>query len=114
MSALSTGPGTGSEKVPQPAIDLPRNVFRSIPKGSLDRLMKRVQTRVLGDPVETAILDDWWATAVTCTTVRPLETTPLPRAAEPAKVLAGGVRIQGHPRLSARAVWTASRWPRAT
>jgi hypothetical protein len=88
----------------QPALDLPRKPpsrTRSARNGSLDRLMSRVQTRDLGDE-DSVSLDDWTVTSVVFTTVRPLESAPVPAAgAEPAK-LAGGVKLHGHPKLSAK------------
>ena len=89
----------------QPALDLPRPAppqARSVRQGGLDALMKRVQTRNLGDD-NAASLDDWTATSVVFTTVRPLESAPVPATgAEPAK-LAGGVKLRAHPKLSAKA-----------
>ena len=94
----------------QPALDLPRKPpsrTRSARNGSLDRLMSRVQTRDLGDD-DSASLDDWTAASVVFTTVRPLESAPVPTAgAEPAK-LVGGVKLHAHPKLSAKARLTAA------
>jgi pimeloyl-ACP methyl ester carboxylesterase len=65
--------------------------------GTLNRLMRRVQTRdlVLGKPKE---IDDWQTSQVAFTTVRPLETVPLVSAGGEVKLTAG-VTIQSHPTL---------------
>ena len=92
-------------KLEQPALDMPRppavgtkGIGRD---GSLNRLMQKIQTRQLVAD-EPAVIDDWQATEVSFTTVRPLATTTL---AEPGRTitLAGGVEVQGHPGLKARA-----------
>ena len=59
--------------------------------------MQKIQTRELVAD-EPAAIDDWQATEVSFTTVRPLATTTL---AEPGRsvTLAGGVKIEGHRRL---------------
>lgn len=90
----------------QPALDLPRPpgpaATRGGRSGSLDRLMSRVQTRDLGDD-PAAPVDDWYATEITFTTVRPLETMPVPQAGSAAAALAGGVKLHAHPKLAAKA-----------
>ncbi len=91
----------------QGALDLPstKSVTRGLaPRGgSLNRLMDRIQTRDLGRPSAGDELDDWWATQVTFTTVRPLEATPVPNAPGRSVSLAGGVRLLDHPTLKAHA-----------
>jgi hypothetical protein len=91
----------------QPNLDMPRTrsggATRGVSRGgSLNRLMQKVQTRDLGDSDPPAI-DDWQTTEVSFTTVRPLPTTPVPAKGEPAAVLNGGVTLEGHARLTARA-----------
>ena len=64
----------------QGALDLPssKSVTRGLPsRGSLNRLMQRVQTRDF-DIESGGDVNDWWASQVTFTTVRPLEATPVP------------------------------------
>ena len=98
-----------SRLMAQPAPDLPRPATRAmpgLPKGSLDRLMQRVQTRDMGDD-ETASPADWNATAVTFTTVRPQESIAVPTPGATA-ALTGGVAIKGHSELSARARLTTA------
>jgi Caspase domain len=91
----------------QPTLDMPRSksadALRSVPRdGSLNRLMKKVQTRELGDS-EPESIDDWQATEVSFTTVRPLATKSVPTAGQAAAELAGGVKLEGHPALHAKA-----------
>jgi hypothetical protein len=91
----------------QPSLDMPRapSATRSVGTkgvgrdGSLNRLMRKIQTRELVADEPVAI-DDWQATEVSFTTVRPLATTPL--AAPGATItLSGGVTVEGHPGLKA-------------
>jgi Caspase domain len=89
----------------QPALDLPRprTATRSIGRnGSLNRLMKQVQTRGLGD-VDATSIDDWMATEIAFTTVRPLPTTPLAAHGQRPAILSSGVKLEGHPSLKAQA-----------
>ena len=89
----------------QPTLDLPRppGRTRGLPRnGSLNRLMQKVQTRELGESEPEAI-DDWQATEVSFTTVRPLATMSVPAPGEAAAALAGGVTLEGHPALRAKA-----------
>jgi pimeloyl-ACP methyl ester carboxylesterase len=91
----------------QPNLDMPgtrggvqaRSLGRN---GSLNRLMEKVQTRELGDEDGPAEIDDWQATDVSFTTVRPLLTTAVPSSGQSA-TLAGVVTLQGHPTLKANA-----------
>ena len=64
--------------------------------------MKKVQTRDLGAS-EPESIDDWQATEVSFTTVRPLATKSVPTAGQAAADLAGGVKLEGHPALHAKA-----------
>ncbi len=89
----------------QPALDLPRTAraTRGIGRnGSLSRLMQQVQTRGFGD-VDADSIDDWRATEVSFTTVRPLPTTPLAAKGQAAVTLGSGVKLEGHPSLKAKA-----------
>ncbi len=70
--------------------------------GSLNHLMRKLQTRDVGES-EAAEFDDWQATEVSFTTVRPLPTTSVPAKGQPAAALSSGVKIQGHPKLTATA-----------
>ncbi len=98
----------------QPSLDMPRaaSSTRSIGttgggrNGSLNRLMQKIQTRELGaDP--PAAIDDWQATEVSFTTVRPQKTTALAVAGETI-TLAGGVKLLGHPSVKATARLTTA------
>ena len=83
----------------QPTLDMPRSRggTRRLPRnGSLNRLMQKVQTRELGDSEPVAI-DDWQATEVSFTTVRPLATTSVPGPGQAAATLAGGVKLDRSP-----------------
>lgn len=95
----------------QPALDLPRPPgpapTRGVHTGALDRLMSRVQTRDLGDD-SGAPLEDWCASEITFTTVRPLEAAAVPRAGSAPAALTGGARLHAHPKLTARARLTAA------
>lgn len=89
----------------QPSLDMPRpravatrGVVRN---GSLNRLLRKVQTRELS-PEEPASIDDWRASEFAFTTVRPLPTTAVPGPGASA-TLAGGVRLEAHPALKAQA-----------
>jgi pimeloyl-ACP methyl ester carboxylesterase len=59
------------------------------PKGMLNRLMQRVQTRDLGDAPEDEVADDWMTTQITLTTIRPRETVTLSAATPQAQPLVG-------------------------
>ncbi|QDV37457.1 caspase family protein [Tautonia plasticadhaerens] len=90
----------------QGPLDLPgtKSTTRGITRrGSLNRLMDRLQTREIGVVSEGEDLDDWWATQVIFTTVRPLEAAPVPNAPGRSVALAGGVRLLDHPALKASA-----------
>ena len=65
-------------------------------KGTLNRLMSRVQTRAFSSKAETeAVYDDWMTSQVHITTVRPLETIAIP--SNESRSLGVGVTIQPHP-----------------
>jgi len=88
----------------QEALDMPIKAVgtRAISRDStLTRLMRQVQTRDVGRS-KPATIDDWQATELTFTTVRPLATTSLAAAGRSA-MLAGGVTIEGHPTFRASA-----------
>jgi pimeloyl-ACP methyl ester carboxylesterase len=91
----------------QGALEMPtrKAMTRGLPprRGSLNRLMNRMQTRNLEVVREGEDLDDWWTTQLTFTTVRPLESTPVPNAPGRSVSLAGGVRLLDHPTLKANA-----------
>jgi hypothetical protein len=92
----------------QPSLDAPRPAppaagTRSLSRNSsLNRLMHQVQTRELGD-AEPEAIDDWQTSEVAFTTIRPLATTAVPAAGQPAAALAGNVRIEGHAAFKANA-----------
>ncbi len=93
-----------SRLLEQPKLDMPRTRggTKGIDRnGSLNRLMQKVQTRELGGD-DPAAIDDWQATEVSFTTVRPLATTPVPVLGQ-AAALTGGVTLEGHPALKANA-----------
>ena len=65
-------------------------------KGTLNRLMSRVQTRAFSSKAETeAVYDDWMTSQVHVTTVRPLETIAV--GDDESRSLGVGVTIQPHP-----------------
>lgn len=71
--------------------------------GSLNRLMNRIQDtrlRDIGASGEVESIDDWWASALTFTTVRPLDSVPL---ADRGVMLSGSVKLEGHPTFRAQA-----------
>ena len=71
-------------------------------KGTLNRLMSKVQTRALSSQAETeAVYDDWMTSQVRITTVRPHHTVAIPQGNE-SRSLGVGVTIQPHP-IQARA-----------
>jgi hypothetical protein len=94
-------------RLEQPNLDMPRSKAvdrtRSLGRdGSLNRLMRKVQTRELetDDPPN---LDDWQATEISFTTVRPQLSTPVPAAGQPEAALGQGVKLEPHPALRAQA-----------
>ncbi len=94
----------------QPTLDMPvrRAATRSLTRnGSLNRLMRKVQTRELDGDSEPSAIDDWQTSEVAFTTVRPLATTTLPGPGDEAK-LAAGVTLDGHPALRAEARLTTT------
>ncbi len=73
---------------------------------TLNRLLARVQNRDLSSTPETDELnDDWVTNQVVITTVRPLETTSVPKTGS-GVALYPGVELQTHPGLQAKAVLT--------
>ena len=94
----------------QLALDVPRKApipTHSDLNGTLGRLMSRVQTRDLGGDDPTS-LNDWAAASVVFTTVRPLESSPVPAAGSEPVTLAGGVTLHAHLKLSAKVRLTAA------
>lgn len=82
-------------------LDLPTRAIASPKrgKGTLNRLMNRVQTRALSSKAETEqVYDDWMTSQVHITTVRPLETIAV--ADNESRSLGVGVTIQPHPILA--------------
>jgi pimeloyl-ACP methyl ester carboxylesterase len=76
-------------------------------RSTLGRLMKRVQTRGFSmKPDNDEIISDWGTHEFTFTTVRPLESTDIPRAAS--AELYPGVKLLSHPALTAKARLTAA------
>jgi hypothetical protein len=96
----------------QPSLDMPRaraadfinrGETRGISRdGSLNRLMRKIQTREVGES-ESAVIDDWQTAEVSFTTVRPLATTPVPQKGRAAATMQAGVKLHPHPRLKAQA-----------
>lgn len=68
--------------------------------GSLERLMKRVQTRELGDEA-VPVYDDWITKQLVVTTVRPLNEVPVPQNGM-GTTLGYGVTVMPHSSLKAR------------
>jgi pimeloyl-ACP methyl ester carboxylesterase len=82
-------------------------VEKPIPKSSLSRLMRRVQTRAIGEEAEDEeALVDWITSQVTITTVRPREGVPVPESGEVA-TLSDIVTLEGHATLRANARLTS-------
>jgi hypothetical protein len=96
----------------QPSLDMPRaepsqgitrGGTRGISRdGSLNRLMRKIQSRDVGES-ESAVIDDWHTMEVSFTTVRPLPVTPVPQAGQPAAALQSGVKLSPHSQLKANA-----------
>jgi pimeloyl-ACP methyl ester carboxylesterase len=86
----------------QEKLDLPitRSLSRSVGRGSLNRLMNRVTTRDIGrEPEEDELCDDWVASQVQFTTVRPQEAISL--QSERSIAVGSGVMVEPHPSLKA-------------
>ncbi|ARV60554.1 caspase [Nostocales cyanobacterium HT-58-2] len=89
----------------QPELDLPS---RSVPtprrgQGTLNRLMNRIPSRDLrAKPEEEELYDDWVSSQITITTVRPQQTTLVPKG-DASIALAAGVQLYAHPSLNANA-----------
>lgn len=90
----------------QDNLDLPSSrAVRSAQRGqgTLNRLMRRVQSRDLrAVPEEEERCDDWVSSQVTITTVRPLNAIVIPNAGKGIS-LGSGVTLQPHPGLKAQA-----------
>ncbi len=91
----------------QAELDLPTRAIANLtPKrgqGTLNRLMTRVQSRAFSTkPEAESVYDDWITSQVSITTVRPHETTSIPRGNE-SKALGLGVTLRSHPSFQAQA-----------
>jgi hypothetical protein len=88
----------------QDALDLPRKAaMRALPRDStLNRLLRRVQTRDLG-AAGAPVIDDWQTSQTSFTTVRPLAASPVPAAESKAEPLPGGSLLHGHSAFKAKA-----------
>jgi pimeloyl-ACP methyl ester carboxylesterase len=72
-------------------------------KGTLNRLMNRVQSRDLrAKPESEELCDDWVTSQIVITTVRSQETTTIPKGGESIS-LGYGVQLRSHPSLNAKA-----------
>ncbi|MDJ0772511.1 MAG: caspase family protein [Mastigocoleus sp. MO_167.B18] len=74
----------------------------SMRAGTLNRLMNRLQYRDLEVDDEAEEYDDWVTSQVVIKTIRPLETTPIPKSGIGVS-LGAGVLLQTHPYLQANA-----------
>ncbi|MGG6297056.1 caspase family protein [Leptolyngbya sp. AN02str] len=86
----------GEPRSPEP------RTTRSSPKGMLNRLMQRVQTRDLGASAENEVTDDWITSQMVITTVRPRHAIAL-SAATPKAQLIPGVTIESPADFQAQA-----------
>ena len=93
----------------QDNLDLPRLRSAGRSKGIiirssvLNRLMNRVQMRAIRPrPDEDQFFDDWVTSQIVLTTVRPLNSTPLPKEGE-GITLGAGVKLLPHDGLQAKA-----------
>jgi len=98
-----------ARRLEQPNLDMPRAPRGGVTRGgaadrngSLNRLMRKVQTRDLGSD-EPEVIDDWQTMQISFTTVRPLLSTPVPAAGQAAATLSQGVKLEPHPALKAQA-----------
>ncbi|MGK7953021.1 MAG: caspase family protein [Xenococcaceae cyanobacterium] len=92
----------------QDKLDVSRTRSRDIEspnQSSLQRLMNRTQDREI-EPADSVRFDDWYAEEITIVTVRPLDSTPVPREQE--QQLGVGVKLQPHPSLEANARLTTT------
>lgn len=72
-------------------------------KGTLNRLMNRVQSRDLrAKPESEEVCDDWVTSQIVITTVRPQATTAIPKGGENIS-LGYGVQLRSHSSLNAKA-----------
>jgi hypothetical protein len=71
------------------------------PSGVLNRLMARVRTREIGRG-PGGKRENWWATTVGFTTVKPLDYSPLPAPGRSFELIRG-VSVEGHPSLLGQA-----------
>ncbi|MBE9008647.1 caspase family protein [Pseudanabaenaceae cyanobacterium LEGE 13415] len=86
----------------QDKLDLPASEPRSVSRGrgTLNRLMNRVQHRDLRAKPEEDEYDDWVTSQLVITTVRPQTSDAIPR--EGSTSLAAGVTLLAHPSLTAQ------------
>ncbi|WZO96077.1 caspase family protein [Isosphaeraceae bacterium EP7] len=70
--------------------------------GSLNGILKKVQTRELNASPTVSTLDDWQTSELTFTTVRPLDKASVPGPGQ-SEALTNGVLLNGHPKLRADA-----------
>jgi hypothetical protein len=84
-------------------LDLPRPTTRAIaPRGMLNRLMNRVQTRDLGGSYEEEVTDDWVTSQITITTTHPRDAVTLSDET-PQSQLMSGITLQNATNFSAQA-----------
>lgn len=75
-------------------------------RSTLNRSMNRIPTRdITPDPEEEDSWEDWVSSQLTITTFRPQPVTPVPNTGKDIS-LGGGVKLQPHPRLQAKASLT--------
>ncbi len=90
----------------QEELDLPSRAMADLTprrgRGTLNLLMQGIQSRALRTQPEEEVYDDWIASQIVITTVRPQPTVPIPRGEESVS-LGFGVRLQSHPSLRASA-----------
>lgn len=86
----------------QAELDLPTLPSRSVSRGrgTLNRLMNRVQHRELRTIPEEELYDDWVTSQIMITTVRPQVSVPIPNRDSTA--LGSGVTLLAHPSLTAQ------------
>jgi hypothetical protein len=91
----------------QENLDLPTSRDARVARrgqGTLNRLMRRVQSREFSPrPEEEELYDDWVSNQLTITTVRPLNSTVVPNEKGKEIFLGSGVTLSSHPGLKAQA-----------
>ena len=88
----------------QDKLDLPHTTraLAGQRKGTLNRLMNRVQSRDFSATPDEEEYDDWVTSQITMTTVHPRDTVQIPSGDESIS-LGSGVTLQSHPSLNAKA-----------